>query len=88
MWYRQLARSIPEGSLELEDLPDAMVPLTDDEDDLNLSAVIHDIQLGLEILSMASVQAVQKCCLDLKYKLSGAAKELAQINQPFDNFWT
>ena len=77
-------RSIPEGTSEPDELPDTMVPLKGD-DELNLSAVIRDMQLGLEILGMANVQAIQKHLLDLKYKLSGAAKELAGINQPFDD---
>ena len=77
-------RSIPEGEPQSDELPDGMVPLKGD-DKLNLSAVIRDMQLGLEILGMANVQAVQKHHLDLKYKLNGAAKELARINQPFDD---
>ena len=34
---------------------------------------------------MAGVQAVQKCCLDLQYKLYVAAEELAEPNQKFDD---
>ena len=41
--------------------------------------------MGLKVLGMASVQAVQKRRLDLQVHLSGAAKELAEANQPFDD---
>ena len=59
-------RSIPDGAPEPKELPDAMVLLKADEE-LNLSAVISDMQLVLEILGMVNIQTVQKHHLDLKY---------------------
>ena len=69
----------PDGSL-----PDALCTLAPGEDNLNLSQVLCDLKLGIRIIGMASMQAVQKCHLDLQYKLYSAAKELVEPNQKFD----
>ena len=50
-----------------------------------MSEVIRDLKKGIKIIGMASIQAVQKRRLDLQYKLNGAAKELAEPNQKFDD---
>ena len=65
--------------------PDAMIPLDADDNEINLSQVIRDLRLSLKCIGMSSVQALQKRRLDLQYKLSGAAKELAEPGQPFDD---
>ena len=62
-----------------------MIPIANNEPDLNISEVIRDIQLGLKVIRIASVQAIQKRRLDLCYKLVGAAKELADPSKPFDD---
>ena len=67
-----------------EDVQDAMVPITKDKS-MNLSAVIRDIKHGLKCLGMLHVQMVQKRHLELRDKLSGAAKELSEVNTPFDD---
>ena len=64
---------------------DAMIPIANNEPDLNISEVIRDLQLGLKVLGIASVQSIQKRRLDLRYKLTGAAKELADPSKPFDD---
>ena len=67
---------------------DAMVPVTE-ERQLNLSEVIRNLKHGIKCLGMVHVQCIQKRRLDLRDKLYGAAKELAEPNQPFDDelFW-
>ena len=66
------------------EVTDAMVPITR-ERSMNLSAVIKDLKHGIKCLGMVHVQCVQKRRLDLKDKLQGAAKEMAEPNQPFDD---
>ena len=61
---------------------DAMIPLNEHEE-MNLSEIIRHIKLSLKAIGFCHVQAVQKRRLDLKDKLSGAAKELAEPSQPF-----
>ena len=63
---------------------DAMIPL-DAGQHFNLSESIRLLKHGIKCLGMTSMQAVQKRRLDLRYKLIGAAKELAEPNQPFDD---
>ena len=60
-------------------------PLAVGEDDVNISQIIHLLELGIKVILITSVQALQKCRHDLLYKLYGAAKELAEFNQKFDN---
>ena len=64
------------------DPQDAMIPLNHEEE-MNLSEIIRHIKLSLKTIGFCHVQAVQKRHLDLKDKLSGAAKELAEPSQPF-----
>ena len=52
---------------------------------MNLSAVIRDLKHCLKCLGMLHVQTIQKRCLELRDKLSGPAKELSEVNTPFDD---
>ena len=76
----ELQQTQPADSLPL----DALVPITEDRQ-LNLSEVIRDVKHGIKCLEMVRVQCIQKRRLDLHDKLQGAAKELAEPNQPFDD---
>ena len=67
------------------DVEDAKLPLTLGEPDVNISNIICLLELGIKVIGITSVQAMQKRCHDLQYKLYGAAKELAEFNQKFDN---
>ena len=67
---------------------DTIIPVDlESNETLNLMQLdlLKDFKLGLKVLGMASVQGVQKRHLDLQYKLVGAAKELAEPNQSFDD---
>ena len=65
---------------------DAIIPVDlESIETLNLTQLLEDFKLGLKVLGMASVQGVQKRYLDLQYKLVGAAKELAEPNQLFND---
>ena len=48
-----------------QSLAPALVPLALGEEPLNLSEVIDQLQLGIKIIGMASVQCIQKWRLDL-----------------------
>ena len=67
---------------------DAFIPLKDDENapQLNLSQVIRDLKHRIKCLGFVHVQIIQKRRIDLQSKLSGAAKELAEPHQEFDDF--
>ena len=51
---------------------------------LNVSKVLKQLELGLKVLGMASVQCNQKHHLDLKYKLVPSARELADKDQKME----
>ena len=60
---------------------EALVPLPDGSA-LNLTAIVNDLDLALQLIAMAWLQACIKCRKDLNYKMKGAAKELTDRNQP------
>ena len=65
---------------------DAIIPVDLESNEmLNLTQLLKDFKLGLKVLGMASIQSIQKRHLNLQYKLVGAAKELAEPNQSFDD---
>ena len=86
-WHQlaELEFSIQQEQDPTKDIEDVLVPLSPEGDNINLSSVIRDLKLGLKCLGLINMQCVQKRHLDLQYKLAGAAKELAEPNQPFDD---
>ena len=72
------------SKLERQHVTDAMIPMGLGEP-RNLSQAIRDIKLSLKTMGITSVQCVQKRRWDLRSKLQGAAKELADTNKPFDD---
>ena len=68
-----------------EEVTDAMIPTGPGEPEFNLSQCIRDVKLSLKTMGMTSVQCIQKRRLDLRGKLQGAAKELADTNKKFDD---
>ena len=86
-WHQlaELEFAIKQDQDPTKDVEDAMVPLSKDGEDMNLSSVICDLKLGIKCIGLINMQCVQKRHLDLQYKLAGAAKELAEPNQLFDD---
>ena len=86
-WHQlaELEFAIQQDQDPTKDIEDAMVPLSNKGENMSLSSVICDLKYGIKCIGLINMQCVQKRHLDLQYKLAGAAKELAEPNQPFDD---